>query len=240
MPKHAYMPKTDDGIAMMLANFDDNFSPTLSSKYGFATADVLRAKQGRLAWRWFLDGLELGRQWTESVTEKKDRLQHGPGGGAQAMPIGSMLPAVPTIDLGLGLQPIKWEPNFFAYFGSLVARIKGHPDYQVADGDLLGIEGTEIQPPSPDTVPALKLSTGPGGLPQLEVPKGVFDGFDFQFTVGGGPVQTGPFVSTRRYVHVVTLPAAGQAAVYSYCAQYRYKGPPFGQKSMWVPHSVHG
>jgi hypothetical protein len=47
-------------------------------------------------------------------------------------------------------------------------------------------------------------------------------------------------VSTRRYVHVVVLPGPGVAALYSYQAQYRYKGQPFGQKSPWVPHSVHG
>ena len=36
------------------------------------------------------------------------------------------------------------------------------------------------------------------------------------------------------------LPGPGLAVLYSYCAQYRYKGEPFGQHSPWVTHSVHG
>ena len=193
-----------------------------------------------MAWRWFLDGLEHGRQWTESVTQKKSIFQHGPGNSSQAMPTGPTLPTVPTIDLGLGLQPIKWEENFFDYFTSLVARIKAHQNYSEADGDLLGIEGAERQPPSPAVVPALKVTTGPGGWPQLALPKGQFDGYDCQFKIGDGAGQTGPFVSTRRFVHQITLPAPGQAVVYNYCAQYRYQGQPFGQKSAWVNHTIHG
>ena len=94
--------------------------------------------------------------------------------------------------------------------------------------------------PSANIIPALKVSTGPGGLPQLELSKGVFDGFDFQYKVGDGPVQQGTFVSFRRNVHTIPLPGPNQAARYTYCAQYCYKGQPFGQKSPWVPHSVHG
>ena len=239
MPQQPYKPGTDNGIALMLASFDDNIGP-LVGKYGLLSADVLRVKQGRMAWRWFLDCLEFGRQWTESVAGKKKQMKDGPAGGAQAMPVGPVLPAVPLIDLGLGMVPIKWEPDFFDYFGSLVARIKNAQVYEKADGDLLGIEGAAIAPPDPMTSPPLKVTVGPGGMPQLEVPKGQFDGFDFQFKIGDGPVQNGPFVSTRRYVHVITLPGPGVAALYSYSAQYRYKGQPFGQKSAWVAHSVHG
>ena len=239
MAQQSYMPKTDDGIALMLASFDDNISSFLA-KYNLLSADALRVKQARMAWRWMLDCLEFGRQWAESVTSKKKQMRDGPGGTAQAMPTGPILPAVPKIDLGTGLQDIKWEPDFFVYFASLVARIKGAVNYDKADGDLLGIEGAQIPPPDPATVPLLKVTIGTGGVPQLEVSKGVFDGFDFCFKIGDGPVQNGPFVSTRRYLHPITLPGPGQAALYSYQAQYRYKGQPFGQKSMWVPHSVHG
>ena len=239
MPQQAYMPKTDPGIALMLAAFDDHINAFLG-KYGLTSSDALRVRQARLGWRWFLDCLEFGRQWTESVTQKKDQMQRGPGGAAQAIPVGPVLPVVPKMDFGTGLQDIKWEPDFFLYFGSLVARIKGHADYLKADGDLLGIEGAEIPPPNLGIIAPLKVGPGPSGLPQLEVPKGVFEGFDFWFKIGEGAAQYGGFASTRRYVHAITLPGPGVAVLYSYQAQYRYKGQPFGQKSMWVPHSVHG
>lgn len=233
------MPKTDNGIALMLMSFDDNIGP-LQTKYSLTSADLLRVKQARMAWRWFLDCLEIARQWSESTTAKKNQMRNGPPGGAQAMPGGPICPDVPLIDLGLGPVPIKWEPDFFFFFGKLVTRIKGTVGYEKADGDLLGIEGAEIPPPDPMSAPDLKMSVGPGGLPQLEVPKKQFDGFDFQFKVNDGAVQQGPFVSTRRYVHVITLPPSGQAAMYSYRAQYRYKGVAFGQWSAWVDISVHG
>lgn len=239
MPLQAYMPKTDEGIYNMLASFDEN-GPALAGKYSLLSADLLRVKQARLAWRWFLDCLEAARQWSESATGKKTQMQHGPPGGAQAMPAGPVCPPVPLINLGLGDVPIKWEPNFFAFFGSLVGRIKSTPGYDKADGDLLGIVGAEIPPPDPMIAPNLKVRTGAGGLPELVVTKGVFDGFDFQFKVGDGAAQNGTFVNTRTYLHNVTLPGPGQAVLYSYCAQYRYKGQPFGQHSAWVTHSIHG
>lgn len=239
MPQQSYMPKTDEGIATMLMSFDDNIA-ALNSKYGLLSADLLRVHQARLAWRWFLDCLEAARQWSESTTGKKQQLQHGPTGPAQAMPAGPVCPPVPTINLGAGVVPIKWEPEFFTYFGSLVARIKSTVGYEKADGDLLGIEGAAILPPEPSVVPVLKVTTGTGGLPELDVVKGQFDGYDFQFKVGDGPVQQGTFVSKRHYLHNITLPGPGVAVLYSYCAQYRYKGEPFGQHSAWVTHSVHG
>ena len=233
------MPKTDDGIAQMLAAFDDNINSFLG-KYAISSAEALRVKQARLCWRWFLDCAEYARQWSESITGNKKRMESGPVGPAQAMPGGPVVPAVPQINLGAGLLPVKWEPDFFAFFASLVGRIKAHADYQKSDGDLLHIEGAVLPPPDPGIVPPLKITDGPGGLPQLEAPKGVFDGFDFQFKIGDGPAQPGPFVSTRRFVHQITLPGPGVAQLYSYQAQYRYKGQPFGQKSPWVAHSVHG
>jgi hypothetical protein len=239
MAQKPYMPEDDEGVYQMLLAFETNIPP-LVSKYGLLSADTLRVRQARLCWRWFLDCLEAGRQWTESVTGKKKMMRSGPPGAAMAMPPGPVLPAVPTIDLGTGPQPIQFEPDFFIYFGSLVAKIKTSVNYEKADGDLLKIEGAEIPPPSVDTVPVLKVTAGPGGVPQLEVPKGVFDGYDVQFKIGEGAVQPGMFSTKRKWVHEITLPPAGTAVVYSYRVQYRYKGQPFGQYSPWVSISVRG
>lgn len=239
MPQYPYFPKTDDGIRAMLVSFDDNIAG-LAPKYSILSATMLRIHQARLCWGWFLDCVEEGKQWSESVTGKKEQMLKGPGGAAQAMPGGPILPAVPTIDLGTGLQPIKWEPDFFVFFQSVVNGIKVHIDYLKSDGDILGIEGAEMPPPDPLGVVPLKVTIGTGGLPQLEVPKVPFDGFDFEFTVNGGAVQQGTFVSTRRFLHQITLPAAGVSALYTYRARRRYKGQAFGQWSAWVPVAVKG
>lgn len=239
MPQKSYMPPTEDGIAIMLGKFDDNIVP-LQGKYGLLSADLLRVHQARLAWNWFLACSTAGQQWTESVIGKKKQWHQSPLFASQPMPVGPVLPAVPQIDLGAGLVNIVWEPNFFVYFSSLVARIKGTQSYDKPDGDLLGIEGPAILPPEPTVSPNLKVGIGTGGMPELIVTKGVFDGYDFQFKVGDGPVQKGSFVSKRRFLHQITLPGPGQAVLYSYCAQYRYKSEPFGQNCAWVTISVHG
>jgi hypothetical protein len=239
MAQRPYMPPEDEGIAVMLTAFDENIPP-LQIKYGLTSGDVLRIHQARLAWRWFLDCLDVARQWSESATSKKNEMRHGPFAGAQAMPAGPICPPVPLIDLGLGPVPIKWEPDFFDYFGKIVARIKNTVGYEKADGDLLGIEGAEIPPPEPSVSPNLKVTIGTGGVPELDAVRGVFDGYDFQFKIGDGAVQQGPFVNKRHFLHVITLPPPGQAVVVSYCAQFRYKGVPFGQHSAWVVISVHG
>jgi len=107
--------------------------------------------------------------------------------------------------------------------------------YLKADGELLGIEGAQIAPPDPGIVPDMKVTLATGGFPQLEVPKGQFDGFDFWMAIGSAPEQLGGFSTMRRYIQQVTLPPAGQAVIYTYRAQYRYRGASFGQKSLPVP-----
>ena len=223
----------------MLASFDDNVD-ALAVKYSLLSAEVLRTRQARMCWRYMLDEVTLAKEWSQSVVEKKDMLRDGPVGPAQAMPTGPMIPAVPTIDLGLGPVPIKWEPGFFVFFSNLVERIKANPVYDKADGVLLAIEGAEIPAPDPSVVPPLEVTTGTGGFPQLEAPKGQFDGFDFWFAIDGGAEQPGTFSTKRRYIHQLPLPPAGQSVLVTYRAQYRFKGAPFGQKSLPVSISVRG
>lgn len=239
MAQKPYMPDTDEGIAQMLAAFDDNDDP-FAGKYNILSAEILRVRQARMCWRYMLDEVALAKDWAQSVVEKKDTMRDGPVGPAQAMPVGPMIPAVPTIDLGTGLQPIKWEPGFFVFFANLVTRIKVQPNYDPADGVLLAIEGAEIPPPATSIVPPLEVSIGTGGFPQLEVPKGQFDGFDFWFQIDAGAEQAGTFSTKRRYIHQLPLPPAGQSILVTYRAQYRYKGAPFGQKSLPVSVSVRG
>ena len=240
MPQKPYKPDTDEGVAILLSTFDTNIAQ-FASKYHITTDELLRIHKARLAWRWFLDCLEIGRQWAMSITEKKDQMNFGPAGSPQAMPAGPTLPTVPTVPIGGGGNiPVTWEPDFFTFFGSIVSRIKDATDYIKGEGTTLGIEGAEIPPPDPGIIPNLKVENGTGGNPQLDCPKGQFDGIDVHFTVNDGPAQYLGFINLRRWVHVVPPPAPNTSALYKYQAQYRYKGEPFGQKSGWKQVSVAG
>ncbi len=232
MAQQTYMPQNDTEIAQMLAGFDDNIAG-LATKYSVTSAEMLRAKQGRLAFRWLLDDIELGRQWSQSLVEAKVTMLRGPAADAQSMPAGPMRPPVPQIQGSGSPYDIMWEPDFFDFFSVLVARIKATPGYLKTDGELLRIEGAEIPAPQQSVVPELKLSRGTQGCPVIEVPRGLFDGYNFTYKIGTGAEQSGGFVNTRRYVHAIAMPPAGTAIVYCAQVQYRYKGQPFGQMSGW-------
>ena len=236
MPRKPYKPKDDEGIALMLSTFDDNIAQ-FASKYHITGPELLRIHIARLAWRWFLDCLETGRQWAKGITEKKDQMNHGPVGLNQAMPAGPILPTIPTIPGG---GAISWEPDFFDFFGSIAARIKEATDYIIGEGTQLGIEGAEIPPPDPSIIAPLIVDIGTGGNPQIDCAKGPFDGIDVHYTENDGPVTYLGFVNLRRWVHEVPTPAPNTSALYKYQAQYRYKGKPFGQKSAWKQVSVGG
>ena len=233
MAQQSYMPKEDDLAAAVLAGFDDNIA-SLATKYKVTTDEMLRVKQGRLAFRWLLDDIELGRQWGQSIVEAKDLMRSSTPGAAGSMPAGPMRPTVPQITPPAGSPyDIEWEPGFFGFFSALVARIKATVGYLKSDGDLLHIEGPEIPAPQQSVVPELKITRGPQGCPVLEVPRGCFDGYNFTYKIGAGPEQNGGFVNTRRYVHAIAMPLAGEALVYAAQVQYRYKEQPFGQMSGW-------
>ena len=77
------------------------------------------------------------------------------------------LPNVPTIP---GVNPplsVQIEHSFFTTFATLVTSIERNPHYDVADGKLLGIEGTPVPPPSPSVVPAPTLALVTAGHPEV-------------------------------------------------------------------------
>ena len=240
MPTQSYLSGTDDDIDAILDAFDLNIAP-LASRYGITSMEMFRVTEGHRAWHWLLECLGIIRSGSESFTAIKDQMRSGPAGAMQALPTLPTLPPAPLIMDGGVNRAVKWDPDFFAFFGSLVTRIKGSMDYRPADGQLLKIVGAVIPPPDPQTTaPDLKVYEGTGGIPTLEARKGVFNGFDFWYTIGGGVEQYGGFSATRTFEHLLPKPPAGTAQVLTYTAQYRYKGKPFGQRSQAVEFTYKG
>lgn len=203
--------------------------------------EMFRVTEGHRSWHWLLECLGIIRGGSESFTASKNQMRNGPAGAMQVLPTLPALPPVPVIlEAGVN-RPVIWDPNFFVFFGSLTGRIKGSLDYRDADGQLLKIVGALIPPPAPQTTaPDLKVYGGTGGIPTLEARKGLFNGFDFWYAIGGGPEQYGGFSATRTHEHNLPKPLAGTAQVITYTAQYRYKGKPFGQRSQPVTFTYRG
>jgi hypothetical protein len=243
MRRKPYMPKTTDGIGQMLVAFDTNINANakaLAIKYNVADADLTRISQAAMVWQWFMQALSSARVWSRSLTETRDRMVAAAQNGTQPLPGGPMLPAVPDLP-GPPPSPAQLEPGFFTFFTGLVAQIKNADNYDVADGQLLGIEGAEMQPPDPaTTIPHLTGEIFTSGQPEISCTKGVFQGFDVLLTRPGQARKVIGFSNGRRFNVPEPLPAPGMAEVWKFEAQYRYQDQPFGQISQPLNLTVWG
>lgn len=243
MPAHTpYMPKTDAGVAAMLVAFDTNANGALATKYGLTSAELNRVRQARYVWQGFIDALAVGRDWAQGMTAKRDLMISGAATGAVAFPAGPTMPAVPMytpLPTGSPTAALM-EPGFFEFFAGLVARIKKAQNYDVADGETLGIEGAVIAPPSPSIVPVVEADLFHSGQPELTVRKGVFQGYSVWLTRPGQARKPLPFSTARRYTVNEPLPAPGTAEIWTFEVQYHYQNAPFGQVSQPVQVTVRG
>ncbi len=227
----------------MLNAFDTNIQANdgaLASKYNVSAEDIARVHQANLVWGWFDEALELARSWSTSLTADRDVLSAALDGSLDDLPSPPTLPDAPTVGPGPNPQPAKVEHGFFTFFSSLVAAIKRNTHYDVADGQLLGIEGTPKPKPTPDIVPKPALDIMTSGHPEVTCLKGAFQGYDVYLTRPGAARK---FVGTslaRRYLVNEPLPAAGVAEIWIFEVQYRYQNAPFGQMSQAMSITVRG
>lgn len=241
--RKSYMPQSAEGIDQMLVAFDTNInanSGALATKYGVAAGDLTRVKQARLVWGWFMETLSAARGWAVSLTQTRDMMQTGTPNGSIPLPGGPMLPAVPQLP---GPPPVaaQLEPGFFGFFTGLVAQIKNNEAYEVADGQLLGIEGAEVTPPDPaTTVPLLTGEIFTSGHPELTCKKGPFQGYEVFLTRPSQSRKSIGFSTSRRFNVNEPLPAPGTAEVWTFEAQYRYQNNPFGHFSQPLAVTVRG
>ena len=242
------MPKTDAGIAAMLVKFDTNATANgnvLATKYGITTGELNRVRQARYVWQWFLDSLAVGREWAQSFTKKRDGMLTSALGTAVPVPGGPTLPANPayvslTPPGSMPPVPALLEPGFFEFFSGLVGRVKDTQTYEVADGDLLGIEGAVILPPDQSIVPVVTGELFHSGQPELTCRKGCFQGYTVWLSRPGVPRREIGFSTGRRFAVGEPLPAPGLAEVWTFEVQYRYKDAPFGQISQPLELTVRG
>jgi hypothetical protein len=237
------MPKTPEGINNLLTAFNTNInanSGALATKYNVTAAELLRIAQATLVWTWFMAGITNGRKWTQFFTAQRDMMETAEPGAAQPLPGLPTLPPLPMLPT-TPPTPALLEPGFFAFFTGLVARIKNAENYDVSDGELLGIEGAEMPVPhEPSTWPQPSVDLTTSGQPEVTCKKGVFQGFTVFLTRPGQPRKMIGFASSRHFLVTETLPAAGTAEIWIFDVQYRYEDEPFGQTSQPISVTVRG
>ena len=235
MAKKPYLPRTKIGQQRFLANFADKLPGAYATKYNITPAEVTAVQNFRLWFDWSLNSLGHIRDRSRSYTQFCDALAYGDGAsGNLTPPQPFVLPDQPES----GGNPIVPVADGFALVGSLVTRIKSHLAYAVADGEDLGIEGTEegIDPSLAKPVLNIVLQAG---RPLVKWTKQGFDSLEIQVDRGNGygflAVDTEP-----DYLDTAPLPAPGQSAVWKYKAIYRLHDEQVGQWSNPVSIAVTG
>ena len=232
MKRKPYLPDDEPGILSVLTALDTNLPGALATKYEVTAAQLLRLRNGRYAYEWFMSANSIARQWSKSMSDAHDSMTTANPAPLTALPGGPTLPAAPTFNT----PPVtaQYEPGFFDFLGRLVQGIKTHDNWDETDGLLLKILGAEIGPPDEAIVPEVKFKYAPSGRPILVVKKMDFQGYTIFVARGAGPMTEIGFSTTREYEIVLPLPAQGQFETWQVQVQYRYQNEPFGQKSQVI------
>lgn len=242
MARQPYLPKTDAGILQMLTSFYTNATNNggaLATKYSLAAGDLARITQAQIVWGWFLGQLDALRNAAQGFTQTRDEMFTGTGAPVDIQTI-IQLATVPNHLDGTVMVPSQLDPGFFPWFFNLVQGIKTAPDYDVADGVLLGIEGAEQPAPDPNIVPILTGDLSGSGQPILTCKKGQFQGWDIYLTKPTQAKRKIGFSTSRHWTCDEPLPAAGTAEIWTFEVQYRYQDAPFGMRSTPLPLTVRG
>ncbi len=183
--------------------------------------------------------LALIRGASVSLTQKRDCMMVGPAAPEESLPADPTLPPMPQLPTARRKTP-RSIPGFFDFLTRLVGRIKEALDYDLADGVLLGIAGSEMPAADSAIVPQLEAVIRTSGKPELTCKKGIFQGYNVWLARSGGEKKNIGFSSSRHFMVEEPLPAAGVAEVWNFEVQSRYKDAPFGQVSQPFGITVRG
>ena len=211
-----------------------------ATKYAIPTDDLTALGNFRLWYNWCGDALDYTRQRSQGYTQLRDAVAYGANNAAGDLtpPVAFTLPAFPSA----GTPPVTITPvaNGFKLVASIVTRIKGATNYEVSDGEALGIEGPQIAAPDPATTkPTIKVVLVSGGQKEVQWKKLTFTAIKLEVDRGNGVFGFLATDSVPHYIDTLAL-APGTAAVWRYRAIYLMGDEVFGQWSDVVSIAVQG
>ena len=237
--KQAYFwPPNAEGKRDWVVHWNVSITSPLQTKYSLASADITFLQNAELVLNYLIELKMVAEAWSQSVTEKRDGMFSLPPGTTLVLPADPALPAPPT---GSGGAALDIACGLDATVARIAAQIKRHPAYDVADGELLGIEGPKVPPPDAATTkPRLKVKIVTGGAPELGVKLSPFRSWELWADFGTGTFAMVQVALRSKLLCEHALPAAGQSAVWKFKAIFRDGNAHFGQFSDVLPVTVSG
>lgn len=214
--KKYFMPRSEADKLSWLKNFANKLG-TYATKYNVIAAEVTDMQNSAAYYDYWYNYAVQYAEYNKKLTQYKTELRDGIPAGATA----SVAPVPPTF----AAAPTAVAPGIFVRASSLAVIIKKRSNYTQADGNDLGIEGSEIAATvahnSTTIKPTIVVRLIQGGKPEIVWTKGDFDGIDIYVDRGSNNFE---FLATDTYPNYTDntpLPTTG-AAVWKYKAIYRY------------------
>ncbi|MBK8442272.1 MAG: hypothetical protein IPL35_02155 [Sphingobacteriales bacterium] len=230
MSKISFIPRIDSEKDLWLKNFAQKLNG-YTAKYGITAAEVSDMQAAALQFSYWLDYRNKAEEYVRKVIEYKNEVRDGIAAGASASP-------VPTPPPTTAAPPVVL-PGVFKRAASIGKRIKSHIAYTIADGNDLGLEGTQSSDNgSSDFRPLLKVRLGAGGQPEVQWKKENHQGIQIYADRGEGKgYEYAATDLNPHYLDAHPLPLKG--GVWKYKAIYIQNDHPVGQWSDEVSISVH-
>jgi hypothetical protein len=231
MAKHYFVPKGDLERVDWLKNFSGKVGG-YQLKYNIDPLEVTDTQNGYLNIAYWMDNQHQSKEYQKKLTGFKDEMLGGVPAGGTA----SVQPSPPVF----AAPPTAVAPGILKRATALGNVIKNKSTYTVADGEDLGLEGTEITVDLDSIKPAIKLVLVAGGHPEVKWTKQGMDGIEIYVDRGTGTYVLLAFDTHPDYMDTAPLPATGATAVWNYKSIYRFGDNQVGLWSDVVSITVTG
>jgi hypothetical protein len=220
MPKHDFIPKSDPGMAVFLRNLANKIGG-YAATFNLSPAEVTSVVNDAARFTYILKAQEAYKTFKQAISAYKDILRDGP----VDEPMGELVsPALPV-------APALVNSGIFPRIRKLVMRIKGHPAYNEAIGENLGLVADKETIDILNLKPVLK-SRLDAGRPVIIWTKGAADTIDIYVDRRDG--QGFVFLATDMYPDYIDkfpMPEGADALVWDYKAIYKINDETVGQFS---------
>lgn len=220
MAKNYYLPRSDEDKGKWLNNYAFKL-PNYAAKYSITSEEVADMQNSSLVFEVILQYKNQLTAYVSAFVDFKNIVRDGSNNNA---PLN--IPTLPAF-----MHPASIVPGIFARATAIANRIKSHINYSTADGEDLGIEGTQSTIDFNALKPTLKGRLVAGGHPEIGWKKQGMDGVEIQKMDEHGNWQYLAVDLKPNYTDNAPLPPTGSSAVWRYRAIYLYKDERVGQWS---------